>query len=168
GSVIALPEGDDYIWTHMYAANGDAMLLNMTRGWHVTVPVSESCEWEQVLDTESEGHLKPKVVGSDRVRQTIEHLNVIKNRAAKEELDRQTISRLEARLLDKESKIEEQQADWTKLNDHLNEYADNNTMCSDYERQLSDWNEDYSTLKLLGREIEYRVPVLVTVRYTGT
>jgi hypothetical protein len=51
--------------------------------------------------------------------------------------------------------------DWRQLNEFLNEYADKNSMCSDYERQLNDWNEGFELLELEGRKRIYRVRVRV-------
>jgi hypothetical protein len=166
GSVIAMDEGDDYIWAQVYTASGDAMLLNKTRGWHVTMPLDEpQGTWSQVLNNET---CEPEIVAPDRVRQTSEHLITLKNRDAEREGARHERNRLEARILDLETKIDEQQTDWDRLNEHLNTYAINERMCSDYERELEDWNASFTHLRLLGRAQEYVVPVRITAQYTGT
>lgn len=56
-------------------------------------------------------------------------------------------------------------ADWRRLNDFLNEYADEQRMCPDYERRLDGWNESFDLLKLEGRQRDYTARVEVNVTY---
>ena len=56
-------------------------------------------------------------------------------------------------------------ADWTFLNERLNEYADEQRMCPDYERRLDTWNEGLQLLKLEGRKRDYTVRVAVEATY---
>lgn len=58
--------------------------------------------------------------------------------------------------------------DWATLNEFLNDYADEQSMCSAYENQLSIWNNSFSMLELTGREKEYEVSVTVTATYYTT
>ena len=58
--------------------------------------------------------------------------------------------------------------DWNTLNDHLKDYANENSMCSSFEDKLEEWNEDYKLLKLEGRVREYNVSVTVTATYYAT
>ena len=58
--------------------------------------------------------------------------------------------------------------DWNTLNEHLNEYADQKSMCDDYENQLSEWNDEFSTLELTGRTKTYEVQVTVRAEFHKT
>lgn len=64
-----------------------------------------------------------------------------------------------------ESRYEQAQKDWTKLNEFLNEYAEENDMCSQYEDRLNTWNTDFTRFKLEGRYQDYSVCTKVTVTY---
>ncbi len=56
-------------------------------------------------------------------------------------------------------------ADWTFLNERLNEYADEQRMCPDYERRLDTWNEGLQLHQLEGRKRDYTVRVAVEATY---
>lgn len=51
--------------------------------------------------------------------------------------------------------------DFRKLNKFLNEYAESQGMCSDYEDTLQKWNDEFSFYQLDGRERDYFVPVRI-------
>lgn len=51
--------------------------------------------------------------------------------------------------------------DFKTLNTKINEYADNNRMCSEYEERIFGWNEDLQVMKLVGRERTWNVYVKV-------
>ena len=57
------------------------------------------------------------------------------------------------------------ETDWSFLNERLNEYADEQRMCPDYERRLETWNEGLQLLKLEGRKRDYTVRVAVEATY---
>ena len=57
------------------------------------------------------------------------------------------------------------ETDWSFLNERLNEYADEQRMCPDYERRLDTWNEGLQLLKLEGRKRDYTVRVAVEATY---
>lgn len=50
--------------------------------------------------------------------------------------------------------------DFNTVNSKINEYAENNRMCSEYEERIFSWNEDL-TMKLVGRERTWHVYVNV-------
>ena len=58
--------------------------------------------------------------------------------------------------------------DWATLNGKINDYANETNMCSDYERRLESWNEDFQLLELEGRKREFRIPVRVDASYYVT
>jgi len=58
------------------------------------------------------------------------------------------------------------ESDWQMLNDFINEYADEQNMCSDYERRLERWNGSFSEMNLQGRERNWNVQVRITVDHT--
>lgn len=58
--------------------------------------------------------------------------------------------------------------DWSRLNGHLNDYADEHDMCDQYDETLADWNSGFRELQLVGREKDYDVSVRVTVVYDVT
>ena len=62
----------------------------------------------------------------------------------------------------------EARADWSLLNEALNEYADNKGLCGEYERQLDEWNDSFGTLKLEGRTKTYSVELTVRASFTTT
>ena len=58
--------------------------------------------------------------------------------------------------------------DWRRLNDFLNEYANEQRMCPDYERRLENWNESFELLELEGRKRDFEVRVRVDASYYTT
>lgn len=62
------------------------------------------------------------------------------------------------KLRDKEYEL---QSDWDLLNGLLNDYAEEVSFCSDYERRLDSWNEQFKTAKLKGRVSNYDVAVSI-------
>ena len=66
---------------------------------------------------------------------------------------------------DATTRVSQMAADWSFLNERLNEYADEQRMCPDYERRLDTWNEGLQLLKLEGRKRDYTVRVAVEATY---
>lgn len=80
-----------------------------------------------------------------------------------------------AKLVETINKLHTEQAknldlndDWCSLNTLLNEYADKERMCGDYERQLNTWNESLSVLQLEGRHRNWTVGVVNPELWDGT
>ena len=59
-------------------------------------------------------------------------------------------------------------SDWNTLNEHLNEYADEQDMCSTYENKLDEWNGTFGVMSLTGRVKEYEVEMTVHMTFTTT
>lgn len=57
------------------------------------------------------------------------------------------------------------QQDWQKLNELINEYADEHSLCDEYENTIDEWNAKFHVLQLTGRERDFEVPVTVTLTY---
>lgn len=76
--------------------------------------------------------------------------------------------RTHERLQSAQAVRDEQARDWAKLNEFLNKYADEKAMCSEYEKQLDEWNQSFESLELEGRVREYEVEVECSFRYTFT
>lgn len=65
-----------------------------------------------------------------------------------------------------QTKLDAQAADWKKLNELLNEYATDETMCDGYEDKLETWNETFTSgLRLHGRYKSHVVTLKVTLTY---
>ena len=67
-----------------------------------------------------------------------------------------------------QNKYQSAQNDWNTLNEAINEYADEQSMCSSYENKLAEWNDSFSEFSLTGRVKEYEVSVTVTSTYYVT
>ena len=72
------------------------------------------------------------------------------------------------KVISLESQILDLQDDWHTLNTFLNEYADEQQMCSDYERRLDTWNKDLHKLQLEGRYRDWTVGVVCQELWDGT
>lgn len=64
--------------------------------------------------------------------------------------------------------IQENRHDWSTLNTFLNDYAEEASLCGDYETRLDTWNESFHGYALEGRYKEYDVTVRVTATYYTT
>lgn len=80
----------------------------------------------------------------------------------------QEIEVLGARVRELETSFQSTVSDFRRLNDQINEYADESGMCSDYETRLWRWNEDFATMKLQGRMQSYQVPVSISALSDAT
>jgi len=65
-----------------------------------------------------------------------------------------------------QSRVNEYSADATRLNELMNEKADEEGWCSKYEDSLEEWNTQLTHIELTGRVKEYDVTIDVTLRYT--
>lgn len=72
---------------------------------------------------------------------------------------------LSSQVQDYQTRTARMETDWSFLNERLNEYADEQRMCPDYERRLDTWNEGLQLLKLEGRKRDYTVRVAVEATY---
>lgn len=72
---------------------------------------------------------------------------------------------LASQVSDYQIRTARMETDWSFLNERLNEYADEQRMCPDYERRLDTWNEGLQLLKLEGRKRDYTVRVAVEATY---
>lgn len=79
-----------------------------------------------------------------------------------------SVGRLNERLESIRVQRDEVIGDWRLLNSFLNKYADDQSMCGEYERKIAEWNEQFQVVKLEGRIREYEVEVEVSFRYTHT
>ena len=59
-------------------------------------------------------------------------------------------------------------SDWNTLNEHLNEYADEESLCSSFEKKLDEWNGTFGVMSLTGRVKEYEVEMTVHMTFTTT
>ena len=64
------------------------------------------------------------------------------------------------------NRVNEYSADATRLNELMNEKADEQSLCSKYEEALEEWNTQLTQIELTGRVKEYQVQLDVTLRYT--
>lgn len=63
-------------------------------------------------------------------------------------------------------KLSKATVDFATVNRKINEYADNDNMCSDYERKLFSWNTELSMFRLEGRasrNFTFHVPIRIPV-----
>lgn len=70
-----------------------------------------------------------------------------------------------ARADSSESEIEKYKKDWSLLNTELNDYAEDQGMCEEYERRLDQWNANFGTASLTGRLRKYSVTVEITATF---
>lgn len=105
---------------------------------------------------ENDGDENPRVVSAEVLRVYYEFC-----------LNWQKLGVLNKKVHQLETKNLDLQDDWMTLNAHLNEYAENNQMCSDYERQLDTWNDTFSNMKLLGRPQDWSVGVVCPELWDG-
>ena len=59
-------------------------------------------------------------------------------------------------------------SDWLTLNEHLNGYADKESLCSTYENKLDEWNGTFGVMSLTGRVKEYEVEMTVHMTFSTT
>lgn len=156
----ALPSGthvrragsnDTYVWSGRTAgATGEPrrpVLVNMRYGSDTTLELTDrDNDWTAVLDESG-----APVVESDFTLRMLARL-----RNTQESYERTVEDNNKLRL------------DWSKLNEFINGYANETNMCSDYERRLDDWNEDFALLKLEGRKRTFEISVRVDASYYVT
>lgn len=87
------------------------------------------------------------------------------NRAATEKDERLAEARAEVRRLQQE--MRDFHTAFARLNDHLNEAADNADLCSEYEDALDQWNAHApSTMQLHGRNVTESHTLTITITST--
>ena len=87
--------------------------------------------------------------------------NSVTDLTARLELSRQRTERTQTR-------VNEYAADVTRLNELMNEKADEQSLCGKYEEALAEWNSELTHIELTGRVKEYEVSVTVTATYHTT
>ena len=58
--------------------------------------------------------------------------------------------------------------DWSKLNALMNEHANSENWCDEYDEKLEYWNDSFSTLKLEGRLKDFDIDVKLVATYRTT
>ncbi len=66
---------------------------------------------------------------------------------------------------DAQAKLDAQAADWKKLNELLNQYANDEGLCDAYEDRIDIWNSSLTHFKLTGRRKGFVVKVQVKLQY---
>lgn len=64
-----------------------------------------------------------------------------------------------------ESELEKYKSDWSLLNTELNDYAEDQNLCEEYERRLDEWNNNFKAASLTGRLRKYSVTVEITATF---
>ena len=146
--------GSDYIfagWDHEGGDDGDEL---QARVFHAARYMSEDSYSGYVLEEQNEtlailldddGEQK---IASRELRHALRHLSA----------SRRNSDLLSKRYDETLDLVNSLQQDFKRVNDFINEYADENHMCSDYERRIFGWN-DSLTNKLVGRLRDYSVAV---------
>lgn len=146
GTHVVRPRSADVmVWSGIYENDGTApVLFRRDYGTYLALEMSgEPNDWVACTDGEGE----PIVEGT------------LGQRAMRD------VVRGNARHASQNAEIVKLRQDWRTLNDHLNTYADENSMCSDYERRLDTWNESFQLLELEGRKRDYTVRIRVDATY---
>jgi hypothetical protein len=139
--VVRPRSADTYVWSGIFtAAENNPVVFSRDYGTWTAVELGDNAnDWVVCTDGDDE----PIVEG------------ILSQRTMRD------VIRGNARHAANNVEIARLRQDWRQLNEFLNEYADKNSMCSDYERQLNDWNEGFELLELEGRKRIYRVRVRV-------
>lgn len=153
----ALPSGthvrrggsqDTYVWSGRTAGEPRRpVLVNMRYGSDTTLELTDrDNDWAAVLDESG-----APVVESDFTVRMLARL-------------RNTQQSYES-MVEDNNKL---RLDWSKLNEFINGYANETNMCSDYERRLEAWNEEFALLELEGRKRTFEISVRVDASYYVT
>lgn len=67
-----------------------------------------------------------------------------------------------------QNRINEYAADVVRLNEMMNEKADEQSLCGKYEEALAEWNSELTHIELTGRVKNYEVSVTITATYHTT
>ena len=142
GSHVVRPRSVDvYVWSGIFTpAENNPVVFNRTHGtWSGIEMGDQPSDWVICTDDED----RPIIA------------DALTQRAMRD------VYRAHVRHVAQNDEIVKLRSDWNKLNVFLNEYADKQGMCPDYERQLDDWNGSFDLLKLEGRKRTYRARVRI-------
>lgn len=112
----------------------------------------------------SEGHsvnwLGPDELNAENQWTTVDLISDITVYESLVALDKELVARSRA-MESAVTELDDVRSDFEKLNQLLNEYADDDSLCSEYEDTLDEWNESFAVMKLVGRKQDWEVAVTI-------
>jgi hypothetical protein len=152
-SWVATDSGDEYLWPGMdYSESADEpdRFVLISRRWLTEMELNE-----EVLTSENMFRL----LVDEEPPNSFTRMAIRQMRSARK--DASTFIELYNK---RDQEYMGLRGDFRTINEKINEYADEQGMCSDYERRIFDWNNELTVMELKmrrGRTFYFRVPVRV-------